>query len=115
MTMNVDIETYSSIDIKESGVYAYASAPDFEILLIGYRYDGQEVKVIDLTDPLADPERDFPDFWEGLYDPEVVKTAYNANFERTCLASWLGRPMPPEQWRCTAVHAATLGLLGIWA
>lgn len=112
MTMNVDIETYSSIDIKESGVYAYASAPDFEILLIGYRYDGQEVKVIDLTDPLADPERDFPDFWEGLYDPEVVKTAYNANFERTCLASWLGRPMPPEQWRCTAVHAATLGLPG---
>lgn len=112
MTMNVDIETYSSIDIKEAGVYAYASAPDFEILLIGYRYDGQDVKVIDLTDPLEDPERDFPDFWEGLYDPEVVKTAYNANFERTCLASWLGRPMPPEQWRCTAVHAATLGLPG---
>lgn len=112
MTMNVDIETYSSIDISKSGVYAYASAPDFEILLIGYRYDGQDVKVIDLTDPLVDPERDFPDFWEGLYDPEVVKTAYNANFERTCLAFWLGRPMPPEQWRCTAVHAATLGLPG---
>ena len=62
MTMNVDIETYSSIDIREAGVYAYASAPDFEILLIGYRYDGQGVKVIDLTDPLTDPERDFPDF-----------------------------------------------------
>ena len=99
MTMNVDIETYSSIDIREAGVYAYASAPDFEILLIGYRYDGQGVKVIDLTDPLTDPERDFPDFWEGLYSPDVIKTAYNANFERTCLASWLGRPMPPEQWR----------------
>ena len=112
MTMNVDIETYSSIDIREAGVYAYASAPDFEILLIGYRYDGQGVKVIDLTDPLTDPERDFPDFWEGLYSPDVIKTAYNANFERTCLASWLGRPMPPEQWRCTAVHAATLGLPG---
>ena len=81
MTMNVDIETYSSIDIREAGVYAYASAPDFEILLIGYRYDGQGVKVIDLTDPLADPERDFPDFWEGLYSPDVIKTAYNANFE----------------------------------
>lgn len=112
MTMNVDIETYSSIDIREAGVYAYASAPDFEVLLIGYRYDGQDVKVIDLTDPLVDPEQDFPDFWEGLYDPEVVKTAYNANFERTCLAALLGRPMPPEQWRCTAVHAATLGLPG---
>ena len=71
MTMNVDIETYSSIDIREAGVYAYASAPDFEILLIGYRYDGQDVKVIDLTDPLADPERDFPDRPEGR-QPEFL-------------------------------------------
>lgn len=112
MIMNVDIETYSSVDIKETGVYAYASAPEFEVLLIGYRYEGQEVKVIDLTDPLVDPEKDFLDFWEGICNSEVTKTAYNANFERTCLAAWMKRPMPPEQWRCTAVHAATLGLPG---
>lgn len=110
-TMGVDIETYSSANIKESGVYAYAAAPDFEILLIGYQMDGGPVQVIDLMDPLYDPE-DFSEFWDALVDPGVVKTAYNANFERTCFAAWTGKPMPPEQWRCTAVHAATLGLPG---
>lgn len=109
--MGVDIETFSDIDIKAAGVYAYASSPCFEILLIGYRLDDGEVAVIDLTDPLYDPE-DHREFWDALTDPDVVKTAYNANFERTCLAAWAGRAMPPEQWRCTAVHAATLGLPG---
>lgn len=112
MELRIDLETYSSKDIKETGVYAYAASPDFEILLIGYRFDDGEVQVIDLTDPLVDPKADFPDFWEGLYNPDVIKTAYNANFERTCLAAWLKKPMPPEQWRCTAVLAATLGLPG---
>lgn len=110
--MNVDLETYSSVDIRESGVYAYASAPDFEILLIGYKVDDGPVDVIDLTDPLVDAELDHPKFWECLYDPDVIKTAHNANFERTCLTAFYGGPMPPEQWRCTAVHAATLGLPG---
>ena len=110
MTLNVDIETYSSVDIKTAGAYAYAEAPDFQVLLIGYRFDNQDVKVIDLTDPLVDPYTDFPEFWEGLFNPDVLKTAYNANFERTCLAAWLKRPMPPQQWQCTAVLAATLGL-----
>jgi len=110
--MGVDLETYSSVDLKKSGVYAYASAPDFEILLIGYQLNSGPVQVIDLTDPLVDSELDFPEFWESLYSPDVIKTAYNANFERTCLAAWLGREMPQELWRCTAVHAATLGLPG---
>lgn len=110
MTLNVDIETYSSVDIKTAGAYAYAEALDFQVLLIGYRFDNQDVKVIDLTDPLVDPYKDFPEFWEGLLNPDILKTAYNANFERTCLSAWLKKPMPPQQWQCTAVLAATLGL-----
>ncbi len=112
MELRIDLETYSSVDIKESGVYAYAAAPDFQILLIGYSFDRGPVQVIDLMDPLVDVENDYPDFWQGLWDPDVVKTAYNANFERTCLTAWTGKDMPPEQWRCTAVLAATLGLPG---
>lgn len=110
-TMGVDIETYSSVDIREAGVYAYASAPDFDILLIAYKLDDGPVVVIDLTDPLTDPE-DYSSFWDALCDERVIKTAYNANFERTCLAAYTRKPMPPEQWRCTAVHAANLGLPG---
>lgn len=110
-TMGVDIETYSSVNIKGAGVYAYTAAPDFEVLLIGYQLDGGPVKVIDLTDPLYGPG-DYRDFWDALEDQGTAKAAFNANFERTCLAAWTGRPMPPEQWRCTAAHASTLGLPG---
>jgi len=48
-TLTIDIETYSSIDLLKSGVYRYAEAPDFEILLFGYAFDDEEIQVIDLT------------------------------------------------------------------
>ena len=106
--LGIDIETFSSVDIK-NGAYAYSEAPDFEILLISYKFsDEDKVKLIDLTD---DPEElENLRFWDALTDPEVVKTAYNANFERTCLARYTGEAMPPEQWRCTMILAVQLGL-----
>jgi DNA polymerase len=108
LELGIDIETFSSVDIK-NGAYAYSEAPDFEILLIAYKFsDEDKVKQIDLTD---DPEElENLRFWDALTDPEVVKTAYNANFERTCLARHTGEAMPPEQWRCTMVLAVQLGL-----
>lgn len=108
LELGIDIETFSSVDIK-NGAYAYSEAPDFEILLIAYKFsDEDKVKLIDLTD---DPEElENLRFWDALTDPEVVKTAYNANFERTCLARYTGKAMPPEQWRCTMVLAVQLGL-----
>ena len=47
--LNIDIETYSSIDIGKSGLYKYAQSIDFEILLFAYSLNGSEVKVIDLA------------------------------------------------------------------
>lgn len=110
--MGVDIETYSSVDLTEAGVYAYVEAPDFDILLISYIFDDwgeDDVKTIDCFD--ADPDM-MAEFCEALLDHQIVKTAFNANFERTCLAKWLQKPMPPEEWRCTMVKALTLGLPG---
>lgn len=110
--MGVDIETYSSVDLTEAGVYAYTEAPDFDILLISYIFDDwgeDDVKTIDCFD--ADPDM-MAEFCEALTAPQIVKTAFNANFERTCLAKWLQKPMPPEEWRCTMVKALTLGLPG---
>ena len=115
-TLAIDIETYSSVDIREAGVYAYCDAPDFEILLIGYKFDDEDdVTVMDIhglgkTGAISSIEMLCPDFWEALTDPEVIKTAFNANFERTALAKYFDVPMPPEQWRCTMVHASMLGL-----
>lgn len=116
IVMNVDIETYSATDIT-NGVYRYTEDPDFRILLIGYRLNAGEVRVIDLTEPAATSytNPDFLLFQTHLLDPNTLKTAYNANFERTCLARWAGREMPPEQWECTMVHAAELGLPGTLA
>ena len=112
--MSVDIETFSSIDLKKSGVYRYVEAPDFDILLIGFSIDGGPVEVIDCTarHNSYEEERKMVQFKKHLYDPECIKSAYNANFERTCLAKWLGKEMPPEQWRCTMIKCLTMGLPG---
>jgi len=105
----IDIETYSETPIKTSGVYAYADDDTFEVLLVGYAFDDEPVRVIDLTSPEAD-RSDWPALQRALVDPAIHKTAYNANFERTCLARYLDQAMPPEQWSCTAVQAARQGL-----
>lgn len=127
MIMGVDIETYSSVDLQKAGVRPYTEAPDFTILLIGYRVDDQPTRIIDLADNGAEnpsllppvpsdlPAGDLDEFLRLLTNPEVTKTAYNASFERTCLARYFARPMPPEEWRCTMVQAATLGLPGTLA
>ena len=108
--MGVDIETYSSVDLLKSGVYRYVEAPDFDILLIGYKFDDEdEVRQIDTT---ADPHETWNEFLDALFDPDIIKTAFNANFERTCLAKWTGSAMPPDEWRCTMIKALTLGLPG---
>lgn len=105
-TMGVDIETYSDVDLKKLGAYAYAASPAFEILLIAYSIDGGPVRVIDMTDP----DGPHSEFWHALTDPDVIKTAYNANFERTCFRAAYGKEMPAEQWRCTMILASSLGL-----
>lgn len=108
--IGIDIETYSSVDLAACGVYRYAESADFAILLFAYCVDGGEVECVDLAQGEALPD----DIREALTDPEVVKTAYNANFERVCLSRWLGMPtgqyLDPRQWRCTMVAAARMGL-----
>lgn len=108
----IDIETYSSVDLRKYGAYAYAEAPDFEILLAAYKFsDEDDVKLIDLTsDDLEILQHEHDRFTEALSDPEILKTAYNANFERTCLAEYFDREMPAEQWRDTMILAVQMGL-----
>ena len=113
MTIGIDIETYSSIDLMDAGVYRYTEAPDFTILLIGYCVDGGPVTVIDLVG--GTNIGCLNEFLTMLTNPAVIKTAFNANFERTCLAKFFGRPMPPQEWRCTMVRALTCGLPGTLA
>lgn len=113
-SISIDIETFSSVSLQKSGVYRYAESDDFEILLFGYSVDGGEVKVVDL----AVGEKIPNDIIDALTDDEVIKWAFNAQFERVCLSRYLrdngvslgGYCLDPVSWHCTMVWAATLGL-----
>ena len=101
-----DIECFSDVDLIKCGVYAYADSPAFEILLFAYSFDGGETQIIDL----AQGEKLPAEVEDAIFDVSVTKTAYNANFERTCLSKYFGRYIPPESWHCSAVQAAMLAL-----
>ena len=125
-TLSIDIETYSEADLNRTGVYRYAEDPSFEILLFGFSADGGEVRVVDLASGEAIPA----DVIDALTDDGVVKTAFNANFERVCLSRYLRdqgvspdpfsdhhplsrepvRFLNPRAWRCTMIWSAYLGL-----
>lgn len=105
MILHIDIETYSSEDLKKAGVYKYTQSVDFEILLVAYAFNDEPIKVVDL----AAGEELPPLFIRALQDPEVKKMAHNATFERLAFRA-LGYEVPPQQWFCTMVKAAYHGL-----
>jgi DNA polymerase len=104
--LGIDLETYSSVDLKKAGVYAYTSASDFEILLFAYAWGDNPVELVDLARGETLP----PEILDAITDETIIKTAFNAAFERTCLAVYLGKSLAPDSWRCTAVQSAMLGL-----
>ena len=129
----VDVESFSSTDI-DAGVYAYVNDPTFELVLIAYKFSdepeprsfmparfasrpgvlsaagaaGEQMTFVEPETVQLDGDED--EFLRALSDPEIIKTAYNANFERTTLAKYYGVECDPDEWRCTAVLASTLGL-----
>jgi len=116
-SISIDLETRSSVDIGKSGVYRYAEAEDFAILLFGYAVDGGAVEVIDLANGEQIPQ----EILDALTDDSVIKWAFNANFERVCLSRYLSdlgmlrtaedaRFLSPRSWRCTMVWSAYMGL-----
>ncbi|MBS6275967.1 MAG: DNA polymerase [Actinomycetaceae bacterium] len=105
-TLALDLETYSAVNLAQCGVYRYCYDPSFRILLCSYSVDDGDVVTVDLAsgDQLPD------DVIAAFNDPDVVKWAYNAAFERTCLSAYLGHRLDPAGWRCSMVWTATLGL-----
>lgn len=123
-SLEIDIESFSDVDLKKCGVYKYAESPNFEILLFGVSVDGGEVMVYDLASGDTVPE----EIIKALSDDCVTKWAYNASFERICLSVWLRRNYPqhfrsysidedtvggyldPSSWKCSLVWGAYMGL-----
>ncbi|WKY46212.1 DNA polymerase [Eubacteriaceae bacterium ES2] len=122
--INLDLETFSDVDLQKCGLYKYAQSPNFEILLFGYAVDGGEVQVIDL----ACGEKVPKDILEALTDDTVTKWSFNSAFERICLSVWLQRNYPayfqsysinedtvgdyldPTAWKCSMIWSAYMGL-----
>jgi DNA polymerase len=110
--ISIDIETFSDIDLGKCGVYRYAESPSFDILLFSYSMDDGQIKLIDLASGEKLPE----EIINALMDASIIKTAFNANFERVCLMKYLCRILgkevylDPSSWRCSEVQAAMLGL-----
>ena len=93
MRLHIDVETYSSIDISDAGAYTYAESVDFEVLMVAYAFDDDPVQIVDL----AKGEKLPKDFTAALKNPEVVKHAHNATFERYAFKA-IGYDVPINQW-----------------
>lgn len=106
LNLEIDIETFSSVNLAKAGVYRYAESPDFEVLLFGYSVDGGEVKVGDLVKGEKIPE----EVMSALEDEAVTKWAFNAQFERICISRMLGYEagtyLVPASWKCSMVWSA---------
>lgn len=123
-TLEIDIETYSDIDLGKCGVYRYTESPHFEILLFGVSVNGGSVAVYDMAGGELPPE----EILSAIADPAVTKWAHNASFERICLSAWLrknrlvlfrsygslddtvGNYLDPTSWKCSMTLAAYNGL-----
>lgn len=103
--LSIDLETFSSVPIAKAGAQKYIESHDFEILLFAYSVDGSDVSCIDFLQGEILPN------WliDALTSPDYIKHAYNAAFEWGCLSRYLGRQLPPEQWRCTMFHGLYAG------
>ena len=109
-TINIDIETFSSINISKSGVYKYVESEDFEVLLFAYSIDGGKTEIVDI----ANGEELSEEIIQALLDDNIIKWAFNAQFERICLSRFLKLPkgtyLNPKSWRCTMIWSAYMGL-----
>lgn len=105
-TLAIDIETYSDVSLPDCGVHRYAASEQFEILLFAYSLNDEPTQIIDLASGEKIPDK----IMEYLTDDSVIKTAYNAAFERNCINRFFGLSLKPEGWRCTLVQASMLSL-----
>lgn len=103
--LSIDLEAFSSVPIAKAGAQKYIASPDFEILLFAYSLNGAPPVCCDIAQGELLPD------WvlDALCDPQCLKHAYNAAFEWGCLSKFMGRQLPPEQWRCTMFHGLYAG------
>ena len=109
MTISIDFETRSIIDLKKTGVYPYAQHPTTDVWCMAYAKDDGDVQVWQPGQPI----------------PEVILNgassqqfrAHNAQFERIIWREIMVKrygfpPITMQQWHCTAAECRAMGLPG---
>lgn len=102
----MDFETYGEVDLPTCGSYRYILDETFEPLLLAVAFDDEDVFIIDLA-----RGEEVPDIvWAAVFDDEITKVAWNAQFERTIFGKMVGHTLSPDSWKCAMVWAASLSL-----
>ena len=113
MSVTLDLETYSDIDLTKAGLYKYAQSPAFQILLCSYKWNDGPVITLDCTTDKG--RRELASIQGLFFDASELKHAYNAAFEWYCLSRHFGLTDEETvawlpQWRDTQLHALYSGL-----
>ena len=103
--LSIDLETYSDVDLPNCGVYRYVEG-DFHILLFAYAFDDEETRCVDMACGEQLPQ----EVVDAIHNENIIKSAWNAQFERICLSKYFGTQLSPDSWQCTMVWAASLSL-----
>ena len=96
--LSIDLETYSDVDLPNCGVYRYVEG-DFHILLFAYAFDDEETKCVDMACGEQLPK----EVVDAIHNENIIKSAWNAQFERICLSKYFGTQLDPDAWQCTMV------------
>jgi DNA polymerase len=105
--LSLDYETFSEIDIKSAGGAKYTRDPSTEILMLGWAFDDDDVR---LWQPHLEPMPS--ELRDGMSDPHVQKWAFNAPFEMGISDHHLAFVVPRYSWRCTMFLAHGLAFTG---
>ena len=103
--LHLDIETYSTVDLKKNTVYRYVEDEHWMILICSWCIGQGEIHTAYGHEEISG----IP----GLFDPAVKKIAHNSDFERINFSALKGLPVgtyiDPEEYIDTAVLASLWG------
>lgn len=109
MTVSIDFETRSAVDLRKTGVYKYAADPSTDIWCMAYKAPWSD----DVLVWQPGDERDI--YLEDWIMAGGLLSAWNSQFERTIWNEiMVSRYQWPatriKQWRCTMAQASAMGL-----
>lgn len=99
--VSLDFESFSETDLPVYGLDRYSADPSTKILMASYSINDSPAKLWTLEDGSKFPA----ELRDALEDPEVIKTAFNAGFERVMTNRVLKIKSPIKNWRCTMALA----------